>query len=192
MHNKTKPKEIRLNEEPNCGKHAGIRQALHVTKWATTNNEVPNQFCLNQKGQLLSYDIIAASVIFLLIIAASFSVYNNQKSAITDQFNLQEMHLAATNALNFILNDQNCLNGGIVNETRTLSQEKVNCFNSADYNNLKTSLNLSKFEFHIKIFDTNSTILEKGTTANNQAVALQRVATLNNTAEKIIFVVYEK
>jgi len=156
------------------------------------NKITPSELRINQKGQLLSYDIIAASIIFLLIIATSFSIYNNQKFAITEQLNIQEMHLAATNALNLILNDQNCLNGGLVNESRVLSQEKINCFNSTDYNTLKTNLVISKFEFHIKIFDNNTTILDTGNTTNNQAVAIQRIAMLNNTPEKIIFVVYEK
>ena len=156
------------------------------------NKITPSELRINQKGQLLSYDIIAASIIFLLIIATSFSIYNNQKFAITEQLNIQEMHLAATNALNLILNDQNCLNGGLVNESRVLSQEKINCFNSTDYNTLKTNLVISKFEFHIKIFDNNTTILDTGNTTNNQAVAIQRIAMLNDTPEKIIFVVYEK
>ncbi len=102
------------------------------------------------------------------------------------------MHLKAVNALNTILSDQNCLNGGIVNEKSFLSQEKINCFNSLDYNYLKSALSLDQYEFTITIYDANSTTLQKGTSTTNQAVAVQRIATLSKVAKKINFIVYAK
>jgi len=147
---------------------------------------------INNKGQALSFDLMAAGVIFLLILAGAFGLYNTQKTQLNDQINLQEMHLKATNSLNTILSDQNCLNGGIVNEKSFLSQEKINCFNSLDYNYLKNTLSLDQYEFTITIYDANSTILQKGTSTTNQAVAVQRVATFENTVKKINFIVYAK
>jgi hypothetical protein len=147
---------------------------------------------MNKHGQALSFDLMAAGFIFLLIIAAAFSLYNNQKTIQAEQLSLQEMHLKAINSINTILSDQNCLNGGIVNEKNKLSQEKIDCFNSQDYNALKQTLSLESYEFKITIYDSNSTTLEKGTTTTKKATSVQRIATLGNNAKKITFIIYEK
>jgi hypothetical protein len=147
---------------------------------------------IGSKGQAMSFDIIIASFIFLLLIASALTVYNTQQTSLQEQNTLQEMHLAATNALNTILTDQNSTRGGIVNEKIQLSQNKINDFNSMDYNTLKSNLALDQYEFYIKIYDYNSTTLEKGFTNSNRAVSIQRIAQLNSKAKKVLFTLYEK
>ena len=162
----------------------------------SNNYENPNTsfFPTEKRAQAFTYDLIVAAFIFILVVAFSLSIYTDQKVERQTQGDLQQMHLKAVNAFNTILSDQNCNLGGLANERGFLSQTKIDCFNSQDYNSLKQSLPIQEYEFTIKITDTNSntTILEKAQSTNKTAVAVQRVSTLNGQAIKGVFTIFEK
>jgi hypothetical protein len=159
------------------------------------NNKLKSSFFHNEtRAQAFTYDLIVAALIFMLVVAFSLSLYTNQKIERKDQGELQQMHLKAVNAFNTILSDQNCNLGGIANERGNLSQTKISCFNSQDYNSLKQALLLEEYEFTIKITDTNtnSVTLQKGYATTKRAVSVQRVSTLNGVSQKGVFTIYEK
>jgi hypothetical protein len=147
---------------------------------------------MNQKGQMMSFDIMAAGFIFLLIIGAAFTTYSAQKTTMADELSLQEMHFSAINALNSMLSDQNCYSGGLVNKKGALSLQGLSCVNSLDYNSLKSTLSIDAYDFTIQISDLNSTYLQKGFTATKRAVSVQRAGVLESTPVKINFILYEK
>gem|GEM_PF-2364208 len=147
---------------------------------------------MNQKGQMMSFDLMVAGFIFLLIIGAAFTTYQSQKTTMADQLSIQEMHFSAINSLNSMLSDQNCYNGGLINEKNSLSQEKISCVNSLDYNSLKSALSIDEYEFTIRIADLNRIYLQKGSTTTNRAVAVQRAGAIGSTPVKINFILYEK
>jgi len=144
------------------------------------------------RAQIMSYDLMLAAIILLIIVAFCFSLYNNQRVSMQEQESLNKMHLKAINTFNTILSDQNCSNGGLANEKGVLSQTKIDCFNSMDYNILKQNMDIEDFEFTIKIYDSNSISLQKGSITTLRAVSIQRVTTLNGVAKKGVFVLYEK
>jgi hypothetical protein len=147
---------------------------------------------IGRKGQVLSFDLIIAGIIFLLLLSTAFYIYNGQKYALQEQNTLQKMHLSAVNSLNSILSDQNCYKGGIINQKGVLSSQKIACFDSLDYNYLKEILSLEEYEFTISITDGNASSLQKGNTTTKRAIAVQRIAVLENRAKKINFVLFEK
>jgi len=150
------------------------------------------EIIMNQKGQMMSFDMMAAGFIFLLIIGAAFTTYSAQKTTTVYQLSLQEIHFSAINALNSMLSDQNCANGGLINEKNSLSPQNISCVNSLDYTALKSALSIDEYDFTIRISDINSTYLQKGTAQTKRAVSIQRAAALGTTPVKINFVLYER
>jgi hypothetical protein len=147
---------------------------------------------MNERGQIMSYDLILAGFIFLMIIVGTMSIYNTQKIRYEEQFSFAQMQISGINALNTIISDQNCYNGGLANEKGNLSATKIICFSSQDYNTLKEKLAIENYEFYLKIYDNNTTNLEKGITTTKRAIALQRVVQMGTTAKKINFIIYEQ
>lgn len=154
------------------------------------NKKASNNF--SSKGQILSYDLIAAGFMLLLIITTGLTLLNNQKDLKSNEIEFNEMHLVAMSSFNTILSDKNCLNGGIVNEKNIVNQDKLDCVSNVDYNTLKERLGLDAYEYKLKIYDSNGIVFEKGETTENRAISIQRVVMLNGEGKKGAFVVYEK
>ncbi len=116
---------------------------------------------MNSKGQALSYDLLMAGFMLLMILIAGVSFINSQKDTLASERVYSNLQLDATNAINTILNDKNCLNGGIVNEPRQISNDKLDCLTNVDYNILKEKLGLDGHEYYFKIYDGIGTDFEK-------------------------------
>ena len=146
---------------------------------------------MNSIGQILTFDMIIAGFITLVMIGFAFGVYNNQIASVQENITLQTIQLDAINTADKIFNDTNCLEFGLAGEDY-LSETNIVCASTESYLDLKERLSLEEYDFHFKLTDHNRTVLEKGVQGTKRSFPVQRFGVLDGNIVKGAFVLYEK
>jgi len=146
---------------------------------------------MNQTGQMLTFDMVIAAFITLLIIGFAIGIYNNQTASIKENVTLQTIQLDAINSADKIFNDTNCLEFGLFGEYY-LSQTKIDCASALDYSTLKERLSLEEYDFYFELTNQSGTILTKGIRGTKRSFPVQRFGVLAGEIVKGAFVLYEK
>ncbi len=147
---------------------------------------------MDNKGQAEGFDIMAAALVATIIVGFGAGLtFSHLGSAIETQ-SLYQMQSDVFYLSEAIFSDTNCLAGGLAVEKNVISQQKLSCFSAVDYNSMKRELGIEGYDFKVTISGAGATYLNYGQSGVRQAISIQRIITMNNTALKATVILYEK
>src|SRR3989338_2918927 len=157
----------------------------------------------NSKGQVVSYDLMIAVFIFLLVFAFALSVWQNSIGAIAGEKVLYEMKNSAVQISNQLVitsgvpsnwhlsGDANLY--GFALSRRALSLQKLNAFKALDYNSAKGKMGIADYNFYIKIEQDLNKVYEAGSAESGAEIAINssRVVSYNGKNAIFYFTLYK-
>ncbi|MFH1751610.1 MAG: hypothetical protein ABH821_01580 [archaeon] len=159
----------------------------------------------NSKGQIVSYDLIISLSIFLVLLTFVISSWNANYYAITGEKTFNDMQRIAVSTINSLASEkgfpwnwesepENVTVIGLVNSKRIISVEKLNAFDSLDYDLVKQKLRIENYEYYFALEQGESIILEKGLLLREQdfVVNTSRVVEFNGGMAVLKFKLFKE
>lgn len=123
-----------------------------------------------RRGQIVSYDLLVAVVVFLLIFTFSIVLWVDNLNKVVSEQALGEMQFAATELTDALISSQGNPSNwhilpsydkiGLVEEKRVISIDRLNAFRSENYLTLKEKMNIEDYNFYITIDTDTNTVFE--------------------------------
>lgn len=157
----------------------------------------------NSQGQVVSYDLLIAVFIFLLVFAFALSIWQNSIGAIAVEKTIYEMKNSAVQLSNQLVMTpgipSNWHLGGDANlygfalSRRALSLQKLNAFRALDYNSAKGRMGIADYDFYIKIEQDLNRVYEAGNAKSGAEIAINssRVVSYNGKNAVFYFTLYK-
>ncbi len=151
----------------------------------------------NSRGQVVSYDLLIAISIFLLVFAFVLGIWQNAIGAIAGEKILYEMKNSAVQISNQLVmtpgNPSNWQLGGDANlyglalSRRALSLQKLDAFRALDYNSAKSRMGIADYDFYIKIEQDLNKVYEAGNAKGNAEFAINSSRVVGYNGKNAIF-----
>ena len=155
------------------------------------------------RGQVVSYDLMIAIFIFLLVFAFVLGIWQNNLDAIASEKILYEMKNSAVQISNQLAmtpgvpsnwhlgGDANLY--GLALSRRALSLQKLNAFKALDYNSTKGRMGIADYDFYIKIEQDLNKVYEMGNIKSSAKIAINssRVVSYNGKNAIFYFTLYK-
>ena len=165
---------------------------------------------MQHKGQIVTTDFLAATVIISLLLAFIFISWNQTVNESRDVENRKEITISAISLSDSLLKSKgdpdNWESGGKINNTlglviddHVLDPNKLKAFAMLNQTSLKNLLGIQNYNFYFKVSDRNkivnvdNTKIETGSHPNQSSsivINSQRIALLNNMPVYLDFVVW--
>lgn len=168
------------------------------------NKEKKNEVRLhtkNKKGQMISYEVLFAMTIFLILFVITLSDFN---VILTETREVQKNETLKTQAVQASvqlsetpgspgmwewLADYNRV--GLAVTPRVLGQTKINKFNALDNNNVSYQLNLGN-EYYLTLVQDKNVMIQKGTNLDsNRMIEIKRIVLVNGDFAMLTIRIYE-
>ena len=156
------------------------------------------------KGQLISLDLLLSFAAFFLVCLFLLSLWDLNLTRLQDNIETEELELIAFQISDTLMNtpgvpfqwEDNISSvemPGFAIERGLAEEEKINAFFSLDYNETKQKWNIERYDFQLKVYNEEGTLLQNtGPELNHSTlIALSRLALVNNQTYTFIFALGE-
>lgn len=157
-----------------------------------------------KRGQIFSLDAIFSIVLFFIILIFVFVTWNIYSLRINEQdahIELQLLTFQITDILvessgvpsNWEVSSANVSVIGLQKKPGILTQEKINALLLMDYENVKDSFNIERFDFEFQIVDGNGTIRKIGVHPENrtqEVITVRRIVYVENETKEIFLTLW--
>lgn len=150
----------------------------------------------NEKGQVMSYDLIFAVSVYLVLFALMVGILSNNLNETAKARIVGQMRQAAFEAANVLVLtpgmpstwqaglDVNRI--GLVYEPRVISGEKLDAFSAMDYGELKEIFNIQDYNFYVKIERGVDLVFEKGSQAVDAEYIVNATRMVNYNGDEAV------
>ncbi len=152
---------------------------------------------LNRNGQVVSYDLMIAIFIFLLVFAVVLSTWVNNLNAIAGEQQIYDMKNSVVQLADMLVmtagipsnwhlgGDANLY--GFATSRRVLSLQKLDAFKALDYNSARDRLRIANYDFYIKIEQDFNKVYEFGNKKGGAETAISSTRVVNYNGQNAIF-----
>jgi len=155
---------------------------------------------LNSKGQVSSYDVLVAIIIFLMMFIVLKQIPMNNLTEAIDDFSYNEMRLYSQQAMDSMLKTNgyptNWAAGdveiiGLAQKQNILDEEKVTEFLLLDYGDARNMLALGKYDFNFlvdSVDDSKDFSFGVNIQENKEVIVIERVVYYGGEANAKLYV----
>jgi len=152
---------------------------------------------LDRRGQVISYDMLIAIFIFLLVFAVVLSAWVNNLNAIAKEQQIYDMKNSVVQIADMLImttgipsnwhlgGDANLY--GFATSRRVLSLQKLGAFKALDYNSARGGLRIANYDFYIKIEQDFNKVYEFGNKKSSAETAISSTRVVNYNGKNAIF-----
>lgn len=159
---------------------------------------------LKSKGQITTVDLVVGTIILILILQFSYSIWSKNVSDIRQKDTITEMEFVALAISDFLMKYEGKPNDwekttnitalGLAERDHVLDTDKVEAFHNMNYSQAKKLLGVGENEFLFRLKQTDGTILnETGMVPSDPklSVNIRRLVLYNNNPAYMEFMVWQ-
>jgi len=157
-----------------------------------------------KKGQIFSLDALFSIVLFFIMLIFVFVTWNIYNLRISEQDAHVELQLIAFQIADILVEspgipsdwETSLSNASVIGLQETpgvVSQEKVDAFLLLDYNSIKESFNIERFDFEFQVKNKNGTIQKLGAQQGNktsEVITIRRIVYVENETKEMFFTLW--